>query len=88
MKEITKTQNFMLSTFDNSINPFDDFEAWFKTDMLLGHNCCGLLASEANTSDVSSDEVNEELILLAAKEIVKRFPTIYRIVTKDDYATK
>lgn len=83
-------EEFMLTTFDNPFNPFDDFDIWWKTDLRLGHDCCGLLAREAATSNNFSDEVNEEEIARAAKEICKSFPFIYRIVYRSDFpqATK
>lgn len=88
---MTKTSNseiendFMLSTFDNPFNPFEDFNTWMKTDMLLGHNCCGLLAIYAGTSPIFSDEVNEKYIDDAMNEIVASDPLTYRKVTKDTY---
>ena len=75
----------MLTTFDNPFNPFKDFEAWWKEDIRLGHDCCGILAEEANINDVSGDEVKEIEIDRAMNEIVKRFPFIYRIVTPQNY---
>lgn len=75
----------MLTTFDNVFNPFTDFVAWHKQDLLLGHDCCGLLARRACTSDLYSDEVNNELIIEAMKEIVEDFPMIYKIVYPKDF---
>lgn len=77
--------DFMLTTFDNPFNPFDDFEIWYKTDMILGHDCCGTLAREAATSEIFSDAVNEKYIDEAAIRICEREPMIYRIVTRNDY---
>lgn len=77
---------FMLTTYDNPHNPFDDFEIWWKTDLRLGHDCCGILASNAFTSEVYSDEINEKIIKEAANDIVRRWPLIYRIVHRSDFA--
>lgn len=77
--------DFMLTTFDNSFNPFTDYEAWWKEDLRLGHDCNGLIARIANTSDLASDEVNEAEIARAIDEIVESEPMIYRKVTKADY---
>lgn len=81
-------EDFMLTTFDNPFNPFNEFNAWFKMDLILGHNCCQVLAMEANTSDIASDEVIEKDIIEAMDRITERFPMIYKKVTKDDYVDK
>lgn len=77
----------MLTTFDNPFNPFTEFDRWWKEDLLLGHNCCGLLANESNVSDVASDEVNDKAINEAMERIVKREPMIYKIVYQSDFKT-
>lgn len=74
----------MLTTFDNPFNPFTEFDRWWKEDLLLGHNCCGLLANESNVSDIASDEVNDKAIIEAMERIVKREPMIYKIVYQSD----
>lgn len=78
-------KDFMLTTFDNPFNPFTDFSRWWKEDLLLGHDCCGILARESNVSDVSSDEVNDKAVVEAMKRIVEREPMIYKIVYQSDY---
>ena len=75
----------MLTTFDNPFNPFTEFDRWWKEDLLLGHNCCGLLAKESNVSDIASDEVNDKAIIEAMERIVKREPMIYKIVYQSDF---
>ena len=75
----------MLTTFDNPFNPFTEFDRWWKEDLLLGHNCCGLLANESNVSDIASDEVNDKAIIEAMERIVKREPMIYKIVYQSDF---
>jgi hypothetical protein len=77
-----KSNDYMLTTYDNPFNPFTEFEIWFKTDLLLGWNCCQTLANEANTSDVASDEVNDKDILSAMKRIVQNYPMIYKVVSE------
>lgn len=81
---ISNHKNLFLTTFDNSFDPFKEFDRWWKEDLLLGHDCCGLLARESNTSDIASDEVNEKDIVQAMKDIVRNEPMIYRVVTNDD----
>lgn len=75
-----KENDFMLTTFDNPFNPFTDFIRWWKQDLLLGHDCCGLLAREANISSISSDEANDQFVVDAMNRIIKDNPTIYKIV--------
>lgn len=75
----------MLTTFDNPFNPFTDFIRWWKQDLTLGHDCCGTLAREANTSEIFSDEVNDKETIEAMNRIVKQEPMIYKIVYPEDY---
>ncbi len=77
--------DYMLTTYDNPFNPFREFERWWKEDLLLGHDCCGLLARTANTSDVASDELNDEDVLRAMDWIVSNEPMIYKKVLASDY---
>ena len=77
--------DYMLTTYDNPYNPFEDFLLWWKEDLRLGHDCCGLLARTANTSDIASDAVNEEDIDRAMDYIIEREPMIYKKVLASDY---
>lgn len=81
-------EDYMLTTFDNPFNPFDDFIAWWKYDLRLGHDTCGLLAKEANTSSIFSDEINEAFIDDAMDKICKDYPMIFKKVLRDDYKKK
>ena len=74
---------YALTTYDNDVNPFDDFEGWFKQDLILGHNTCGRLADQSGTSVTVSDDINDERILSAMKYIVSKDPTLYKIISKD-----
>lgn len=78
-------EDAMLTTFDNTFNPFKEFERWWKEDIRLGHDCCGLLAKKAMTSTVFGDEKNEQIIQEAMEEIVANEPLIYKIVKKSDF---
>lgn len=80
--------NVMLTTFDNPFSPFTQFEIWWKTDIRLGHDCCGTLARESNVSDVASDEVNDSDVLDAMKRICERWPLIFKMVVPEDYPIK
>lgn len=77
--------DIMLTTVDNPFNPFTEFERWWKEDLRLGHDCCGLLALNANTSEIFSDEVNQRIINQAMIDIVEFDPSTYIIVKENDY---
>ena len=74
---------FVLSTIDNPYDPFKEWEEWYKFDMTKGYDTCGYLAKVANTSLYLNDELNEEEIERAAKEIVNAEPTIYKIIYRN-----
>lgn len=78
-------EDCMLTTYDNSFNPFTNFEAWWKEDRRLGYDTCGLLARTSNVSDIISDELYDKEVRFAMEELVSRFPTIFKIVYKSDY---
>ena len=76
---------YMLSTFDNPFNPFDDFDSWFQYDSDKGYNSCSYLARIARTSDQLSDEENSQEIERAIDEIIKYdFMNIYTKVKGEE----
>lgn len=85
MLSMNDENEFMLTTYDNPYNPFEDFERWWKEDLLLGHDCCGLLARTANVSSLSSEELEQEDIRQAMDYIVSRSPMIYKKVNRSNY---
>ena len=53
---------FMLTTFDNPFDPFEQFTSWFLFDVEKGYNSCSYLARIAKiTDDMSQVEVNAEV---------------------------
>ena len=51
----------MLTTFDNPVDPFDQFTSWLLFDKEKGHNTCEYLARIANLSDdMSQEEIDIE----------------------------
>lgn len=78
-------EDAMLTTYDNPFNPFDEFIIWFKYDIILGHNTCGLLAEMAATSPSFSESKNNEITNEAMDYIVSLAPTLYRKVRKYDF---
>ena len=81
-------EDCMLTTYDNQFDPFTEFAVWWKEDLRLGHDTCGLLARYANTSSTLSDSVNDEIIADAMDEIVHRYPMIYKKVYLKDAKPK
>lgn len=76
--------NYMLTTFDNPFNPFDDFTSWFLYDVEQGYNTCSKLDRIANiTSDMTQKEYDEETERAIDEIIMHDFLNIYRKVTKD-----
>ena len=60
-----------LSTFDNPINPFDDFSKWYWWDtVMLHHNTCEVLDKEARTSEQFSEAENRAEIERAIDDII------------------
>lgn len=78
--------NYMLTTFDNPFNPFEQFDSWLLFDVEKGYNTCSRLDRIANTSDTMSEKEKEEAMNEAIDEIIKYdFLHIYRRVTPKDF---
>ena len=76
-------EQFMLTTFDNPFDPFEQFDAWFLFDVEKGYNTCAYLARIAKTSDQLSDTENNQEVERAIDEIIKYdFMNIYKKVTR------
>ena len=74
---------YMLRTFDNPFDRFEQFDSWFLFDVEKGYNSCAYLARIARTSDQFSDKENNEEIERAIDEIIKYdFMNIYKKVKK------
>lgn len=68
----------MLTTVDNPYNPFDNFKSWFLFDVQKGYNSCSYLARIAKTSEIMSEQENDEEIERAIDEIIEKdFLNIY-----------
>jgi hypothetical protein len=72
---------YMLTTFDNPYDPFEQFDSWYMFDMDKGYGSCSYLDRIARTSDQLSDEENDLEIERAINEIIKYdFRNIYKKV--------
>ena len=75
---------FMLSTFDNPFNPFNDFTSWHLFDMEKGYNTCERLARIAHYSDEMTQKEIDEETNRAIDEIILNDPlNIYVKVYKN-----
>ena len=74
---------YMLTTFDNPYNPFEQFTSWFLFDVEKGYDSCAYLGRIARTSDQLSEEENDLEVERAIDEIIKYdFRNIYKKVTR------
>lgn len=77
--------SYMLTTFDNPFDPFEQFTSWFLFDTEKGYNSCSYLARIARTSDQFTEEENDKEVERAIDEIIKYdFRNIYKKVTKKE----
>lgn len=76
-------RKYMLTTFDNPYDPFEQFTSWFLFDIEKGYNTCSYLGRIARTSDQLSDVENDLEVERAIDEIIKYdFRNIYKKVTR------
>lgn len=79
MRKEYKMAKCYLTTFDNPYNPHTDFEQWFLYDVEKGYNSSAYLGRIARTSDLLSDQENEDEIERAIDEIIMNdFMNIYK----------
>ena len=53
---------YMLTTFDNPYNPFEQFDQWLMFDKEKGYDSCERLMRLANISDeMTQKEIDEEV---------------------------
>lgn len=62
---------FMLTTFDNPFDPFEQFTSWFLFDVEKGYYSCSLLARIAKLSDEMSQKEFDDEVERAINEIIK-----------------
>ena len=78
----TETE-FMLTTFDNPFDPFEDFTSWFMFDVEKGYYSCNYLARIANITDEMTQKERDAEIERAIDEIILYdFRNIYKKVSK------
>ena len=82
------SNKYMLTTFDNPYDPFEQFSSWFLFDTEKDYNSCSYLGRIARTSDQLSEVENDLEVERAIDEIIKYdFRNIYKKVIKQDVST-
>ena len=81
--ETTFETEFMLTTFDNPFDPFEDFASWFKFDVEKQYYSCSYLARIATLSDEMTQKERDIEIERAIDEIIfYDFRNIYKKVSR------
>ena len=76
----------MLTTTDNPINPFVNFDAWYAEDMRLGHDTCGLIARlYVDTRDMSSADQAIEYARVVREIFSMDVLNIYTFAVRPSY---
>ena len=72
-----------LRTNDNPYDPFEEFTQWMMFDEEKGYHTCAYLGRIARTSDLFTEEENNQEIERAIDEIIKYdFMNIYKKVKR------
>lgn len=78
------SNEYMLTTFDNPFDPFEEFSSWFLFDVEKGYNTCSYLGRIAQLSDDMSEKETDEEVERAIDSIIKHdFMNIYKKVSKE-----
>lgn len=74
---------FMLTTFDNPFDPFEQFTSWLLFDNEKGYNTSGKLMRIAQISDdMSQAEIDEEIERAIDVIIFNDFTNTYKKIKK------
>ena len=76
--------NCAITTADNSYDPIDQFDEWYRFDTDHGYDSCGMLASFQYTSDQFTDAENAYEIERAIDYIIENDPlNRYKKIKRD-----
>ena len=74
---------FMLTTFDNPYDYFEDFHSWFYFDISKGYYTCNYLGRIANLAeDMTQKEKDQEIERAIDEIILYDFRNIYKKVKR------
>ena len=80
------SKNYMLTTFDNPFNPFEDFDSWFDFDIEKGYFSCNRLMRIANIADdMSEAEIDDEIERAIDEIIINDITNTYKKVSRETY---
>ncbi len=80
---------YMLTTYDNAFDPFNEFEQWYNFDCRKGYNTCEKVYTNGNfREDLTSIEEAKEQNKAIDEVLKNDFQNLYRRVTEEDYKTK
>ena len=86
--ESSTLNDYMLTTFDNPYDPFEQFTEWFMFDIEKGYNTCSYIARIAQFSDDMTQKEIEDENERAIDEIIKYdFMNIYKKVGRNTQGT-
>lgn len=74
----------MISTIDNPFNPFTHWEEWCSFDISHGHNSWEKVARLGQTSDLLSDEENQQIVRNAIFRLIELDPVGEYIAVYDE----
>ena len=75
---------YMLTTFDNPYDPFEQFQEWFLFDVGKGYNTCSYLARIVLFHDEMTQKEENEEVERAIDEIIRLNPIdIYKKVCRN-----
>ena len=79
---------YMLTTFDNPFDPFEQFTSWFLFDIEKGYYTCAYLARIVTIGDdYTEKEVNDAIDQAIDTIIENDFLNIYKRVSKKNSVT-
>ena len=88
LENLALNNEILLTTTDNPINPFTDWDAWYAEDLRLGHDTCGRISRAYVDTDDMSDLDNAIEYSRVIREIFSLdADNLYTLAKKPAYIT-